>query len=96
MTMLMDDRINSALAGLGPRLGGIAARTLGLMLALCFAGLAGLLIFDEIAAALGFVVGGALIISRTIVGDALERAGLRGQRDRSQIMGRHKSSGRPP
>jgi hypothetical protein len=94
--MLMDDQINSALTGLGPRLSRVAAGTLGLMLALCFAGLAQLLTFDEMAATLGFVVGGGLIISRTIVGDALERAGLRGQRDRSQTMGRHKSSGRPP
>ena len=94
--MLPDDRINSALTSLWPRLGGIAARTLGLMLALCFAGLAELLTFDEIAAALGFVVGGGLIISRTIIGDALDRAGLRGQRDRGQTVGQHKSSGRPP
>ena len=43
MTMLMDDRINSALTGLGPRLSRVAAGTLGLMLALCFAGLAQLL-----------------------------------------------------
>jgi hypothetical protein len=96
MTMLMDDQINSALTGLGPRLSRVAAGTLGLMLALCFAGLAQLLTFDEMAATLGFVVGGGLIISRAIVGDALERTGLRGQRDRSQTMGQHKSSGRPP
>jgi hypothetical protein len=81
--MLMDDRINSALTGLGPRLSRVAAGTLGLMLALCFAGLAQLLTFDEMAAALGFVVGGGLIISRTIVGDALGRAGPHGHRKRS-------------
>jgi hypothetical protein len=96
MTAISDDRISSALTGIGPRLSRVAAGTLGLMLALCFAGLAQLLTFDEMAAALGFVVGGGLIISRAIVGDALERTGLRGQRDRSQTMGQHKSSGRPP
>jgi hypothetical protein len=83
MTMLMDDRINSALAGLWPKLGGIAARTLGLMLALCFAGLVELLTFDEIAAALGFVVGGGLITGRAIVRDGLGRAGPHGHRKRS-------------
>jgi hypothetical protein len=81
--MLMDDRINSALTGLGPRLSRVAAGTLGLMLALCFAGLAQLLTFDEMAAALGFVVGGGLIISRAIVGDGLGRAGPHGHRKRS-------------
>ena len=81
MTVLPDDRISSALTGIGSRLEGIAACTLGLMLALCLAGLAGLLTFDAVAAALGFVVAGGLIISRAIVRDALERAGLRGQRN---------------
>jgi hypothetical protein len=75
MTMPPDDRVGSALAGVGPRLEGMAARTLGLMLALCLAGLAGLLTFDAVAASLGFVVAGGLIISRAIVQGALERAG---------------------
>ncbi len=81
MTVLPDDRISAALTGIGSRLEGTAAGTLGLMLALCLAGLAELLTFDAVAAALGFVVGGGLLISRAIVGDALERAGPRGQRN---------------
>ena len=83
MIVLPEDRMSSALSGIGPRLEGIAACTLGLMLALFLAGLAGLLTFDGVAAALGFVVGGGLLISRAIVGDALERDGLLGQRIRS-------------
>jgi hypothetical protein len=75
MTVLSDDRISSALTDIGLRLGGIAAGTLGLMLALGLAGVAGLLTFDAVAAALGFVAGGGLIISHAIVRDALERAG---------------------
>ena len=73
--MLPDDRISSALTGVGSRLEGIAARTLGLVLALCLAGLAGLLTFDTVAGALGFVAAGGLIRSRAVVRDALERAG---------------------
>jgi hypothetical protein len=83
MTVLSDDQISSALTDIGPRLKVIAARTLGLMLALCLAGLAGLLTFDAVAATLGFVVAGGLIISRAIVRDGLERTGLRGRRNRS-------------
>ncbi len=75
MTMSPDDRVGSALTGVGPKLEGIAARALGLGLALCLAGLAGLLTFDAVAASLGFVVAGGLIISRAIVQGALERAG---------------------
>ena len=75
-----DDRVGSALAGVGPRLEGMAARALGLMLALCLAGLAGLLTFDAVAAALGFVVAGGLIMSRATVQGALERAGRSGPR----------------
>jgi hypothetical protein len=83
MTVLPDDQISSALTDFGPRLKVVAARTLGLMLALCLAGLAGLLTFDAVAATLGFVVAGGLIISRAIVRDGLERTGLRGRRNRS-------------
>ena len=83
MTTPSDDRVSSALTGVGPKLEGIAACALGLMLALCLAGLAGLLTFDAVAASLGFVVAGGLIISRAIVQGALERDGLRGQRNRS-------------
>jgi hypothetical protein len=75
MTVLPNDRISSALTDIGFMLEGIAACTLGLMLALCLAGLAGLLTFDAVAAALGFVVGGGLITSHAIVRNALERAG---------------------
>jgi hypothetical protein len=75
MTVLPNDRISSALTDIGFRLEGIAAYTLGLMLALCLARLAGLLTFDAVAAALGFVVGGGLITSHAIVRNALERAG---------------------
>jgi hypothetical protein len=74
MTALSDDRIGPALAGIGPRLGRTAARTLGLMLALGLAGLVGLLPFDTVVAALGFVAGGGLIGGHAIVRDALERA----------------------
>ena len=52
MTMPPDDRVGSALTGIGPKLEGIAARALGLVLALCLAGLVGLLTFDAVAAAL--------------------------------------------
>jgi hypothetical protein len=83
MTAISDDRISSALTDIGPRLSRVAAGTLGLMLALCFAGLAGLLTFDEMAAVLGFVVGGGLITSRAIVGDGLGRAGPHSHRKRS-------------
>ena len=82
MIVLPDDRMSSALSGIGSRLEGIAACTLGLMLALFLAGLAGLLTFDGVAAGLGFAVGGGLLISRAIVRDALERDGLLGQRIR--------------
>ena len=75
MTMPPDDRVGSVLTGVGPELEGIAARVLGLMLALCLAGLAGLLTFDAVAASLGFVVAGGLIISQAIIQGALERAG---------------------
>jgi hypothetical protein len=75
MIVSPDDRISAALTGIGSRLEGTAAGTLGLLLALCLAGLAGQLTFDAVAAALGFVVGGGLIISRAIVREALERAG---------------------
>ena len=67
MSVLPDDRVSPALIGVGSRLEGIAARTLGLMLALCLAGLAGLLTFEAVAASLGFVVAGGLIISRATV-----------------------------
>ena len=83
MTMLPDDRISAALTGIGSRLEGTAAGTLGLLLALCLAGLAGLLTFDAVAAALGFVVGGGLALGHAIVRDALERAGPRGRRNQS-------------
>ena len=75
MTMPPDDRVGSVLTGVGPELEGIAARVLGLMLALCLAGLAGLLTFDAVAASLGFAVAGGLIISQAFVQGALERAG---------------------
>jgi hypothetical protein len=78
MIVSPDDRISAALTGIGSRLEGTAAGTLGLLLALCLAGLAGQLTFDAVAAALGFVVGGGLIISRAIVREALERAGWGG------------------
>ena len=77
MSVLPDGRVSSALTSVGSRLEGIAARTLGLMLALCLAELAGLLAFDAVAAALGFVAGGGLIRSRAVVRDALERDLLR-------------------
>ena len=99
MTMLPDDQISSALISIGPRLGGIAARALGLMLALCLAGLAGLLTFDAVAAPLGFVVAGGLIISRAIVQGALERAGWsdpRGSGDASTRPARRPDRGGPP
>ena len=99
MTMPSDDRVGSALTGVGPRLEGIAARTLGLMLALCLAGLAGLLTFDAVAASLGFVVAGGLIMSRAIVQGALERAGWsdpRGSGDASIRPARRPDRGGPP
>ena len=83
MTVLLDDGDGSALSGIGSRLRGVAARTLGLMLALCLGGLTGLLAFDIVAVALGCAAGGGLIRSRAIVYAALKRAGLRGQRLRS-------------
>jgi hypothetical protein len=99
MIMPPDDRVGSALAGVGPRLEGMAARALGLMLALCLAGLAGLLTFDAVAAALGFVVAGGLIMSRAIVQGALERAGWsdpRGPGDASVRPARRPDRGGPP
>jgi hypothetical protein len=83
MTMSSDDRVGSALTGIGPRLERIAACTLGLMLALCLAGLAGLLAFDTVAAALGFIAGGGLTASHAIVRGALERADPGRRQDRS-------------
>ena len=80
VTVLPDDRISSALTGVGSRLEGIAARTLGLVLALCLAGLAGLLPSDAVAGAFGFVAAGGLIRSRAVVRDALDRAGWRDPR----------------
>jgi hypothetical protein len=93
------DRVGSALTGVGPRLEGVAARTLGLVLALCLAGLAGLLTFDAVAASLGFVVAGGLIIGRAIVQGALERAGRgdpRGSGDASIRPARRPDRGGPP
>lgn len=81
MTIPSDDRVSSALTGVSPKLERIAACALGLMLALCLAGVARLLTPGTVAGALGFVVGGGLTISGAIVRDALERAGLRGQRN---------------
>ena len=75
MIVLPDARISSALSGMGSKLEGTAACTLGLMIALCLAGLAGLLTLHAALAAFGFTVGGGLIISRAIVRNALERAG---------------------
>ena len=85
MTVLPNDRISAALAGIGPWLGRIAACTLGLALALCLAGAAGLLTFDTVAAAVGFAVGGGLIASHAVVGHALERDGLRARRNRKKL-----------
>jgi hypothetical protein len=79
MTVSPDDRVSSALSGVGPRLERVAARTLGLVLALCLAGLAGLLAPDTVAAALGFVAAGGLIGARVVACDALGRAGLHGR-----------------
>jgi hypothetical protein len=62
----------------------MAACTLGLTLALCLAGAAGLLTFDAVAAAVGFVVGGGLTVSHAVVGHALERDGRRAQRNREK------------
>jgi hypothetical protein len=75
MIVSPDDRISSALSGIGARLEGTAACTLGLMLALGLAGLAGLLAFDAVVAGFGFVAGGGLIRSQAVVCDALEQAG---------------------
>ena len=75
MTMPPDDRVGSALTGIGPKLEGIAARALGLVLALCLAGLVGLLTFDAVAAALGAVTGGGMVRGHAVVRGALERAG---------------------
>jgi hypothetical protein len=99
MTMPSSNRVGSALAGVGPRLEGMAARTLGLMLALCLAGLARLLSFDAVAASLGFVVAGGLIISRAIIQGALERVGRSGPRgsgDASVRPARRPDRGGPP
>jgi hypothetical protein len=82
MTVLPDARTSPALTGIGSRLAGMAACTLGLTLALCLAGGAGLLTFDAVA--VGFVVGGGLIVSHAVVGHALERDGLRAQRNREK------------
>ena len=98
MTMPPADRVGSALTGVGPRLEGIAAGALGLAIALCLAGLAGLLTFDAVAAPLGFVVAGGLIISRAIVQGALERAGWsdpRGSGDASIRPARRPDCGPP-
>jgi hypothetical protein len=81
VTASPDEGFSSALSGIGPRLKGVAACTLGLMLALCLAGLTGLLALDTVAAALGFVVAGGLIGTRVVVRDALGRAGLHGHRE---------------
>lgn len=75
ITVRSDHRVSAALAEVGTRLTGIAAGALGLMLALGIAGLAGLLPFDAVAGALGFVAGGGLIIGRAVVADALGRTG---------------------
>jgi hypothetical protein len=97
MIVSPDDRIGSALSGIGARLEGTAACTLGLMLALCLAGLAGLLAFDAVVAALGFVAGGGLIRSRAVVRDALERAGWSDPRMSDAAWGRqHYISARTP
>jgi hypothetical protein len=70
-----DHRISSGLASIGPTLGRIAACTLGLVLALCLAGLAGLLAFDAVAAAIGLVAGGGLLGGHAAVRHALEHDG---------------------
>jgi hypothetical protein len=75
----LDGGYSSALSGIGSRLKRVAACTLGLMLALCLAGLTGQLSLDTVAAALGFVAAGGLMGARVVVCDALERAGLHGQ-----------------
>ena len=74
MTVSPDDGFSSALSGIGPRLERVAACALGLVLALCLAGLAGLLALGTVAAALGSVAAGGLIGARVVVRDALERA----------------------
>jgi hypothetical protein len=94
MTMSSDDRTNAALTSIGSQLEGTAAGTLGLLLALCLAGLAGRLTFDAVAAALGFVVGGGLIISRAIVREALERVGWGGPLGVGQLANRASSAAR--
>ena len=99
MSVPPDDRVGSVLAGIDPRLEGITARALGLMLALCLAGLVGLLTFDAVAAGLGVVVAGGLIMSRAIVQGALERAGWsdpRGSGDASVRPARRPDRGGPP
>ena len=88
MTVSPDDGFGSALSGVGPRLKPVAARTLGLVLALCLARLAGLLALDTVAAALGFVTAGGLIGARVVVRDALGRAGPHGQPSRARRRGR--------
>jgi hypothetical protein len=93
------DRVGSALTGVGPRLEGIAAGTLGLVIALCLAGLAGLLTFDAVAAALGVVAGGGLILGHAVVRGALERAGRsdpRGSGDASTRPARRPDRDGPP
>jgi hypothetical protein len=87
MTVSPDDGFSAALSGIGPRLKKVAARTLGLVLALCLAGLAGLLALDTVAAALGFVAAGGLIGARVVVCDALGRAGPHGQPSRAHRRG---------
>lgn len=72
--MATQDRISSALSGIGFRLQKLAACTLGLMLALCLAGLAGWLTFETVAAALGFLTGAGLMMGHLIVRTALGRA----------------------
>ena len=58
MTVSPDDGISSALSGIGLRLKRVTACALGLVLALCLAGLAGPLALDTVAATLGFVAAG--------------------------------------
>jgi hypothetical protein len=86
MTVSLDDGFSSALSGIGSRLERIAACTLGLVLALCLGGMAGLLTLDTVAAALGFVAAGGLIGARVVVRDALERA-VRTASHREPVVG---------
>lgn len=68
------DRLGLALTGIASKLKRIVARALGLMFALFLAGATGLLTYDAVTAALGFVVGGGLIWGHAVVHAALERA----------------------